>query len=261
MNFNLSNIPERTKQPRGFGITMIADKGLSVADTENFLSIAAPHVDMVKLAFGTAMVTPLLTEKIKLYQSHNISVFFGGLLFEAFVIRNQFDDYLKMLDEYEVSFAEISDGAINVSHEEKCNYIRTLSRRGTVVSEIGSKDKDKVKVTPPYKWIELMHAELEAGASYVIAEAKEEGNEGIYRNSGEVREGLIAEILTKIPAEKIIWETPDKEQQLFFIRLLGCNANLGNIAPKEVISLEAMRVGLRGDSFDFFLNESLKQQS
>lgn len=254
MNFNLSKIPARTQQPRSFGITMIADKGLGVAEAENLLSITAPHIDMVKLAFGTAMVTPLLPEKIKIYQSHNIPVFFGGLLFEAFVIRNQFEDYLKMLDRYEISFAEISDGAINISHEEKCNYIRTLSQRGTVVSEIGSKDKDKVKVTPPYKWIELMQAELDAGASYVIAEAKEEGHEGIYRNSGEVREGLIEEILTKIPAEKIIWETPDKEQQLFFIKLLGCNANLGNIAPKEVISLEAMRVGLRGDSFDFFLH-------
>lgn len=254
MNFNLSNIPPRTPQPRSFGITMIADKGLGVAETENLLSITAPHIDMVKLAFGTAMVTPLLAEKIRIYQSHHIPVFFGGLLFEAFVIRNQFEDYLKMLNKYDIYFAEISDGALNISHEEKCNYIRTLAQRGTVVSEIGSKDKDKVKITPPYKWIELIQAELEAGASYIIAEAKEEGNEGIYRNSGEVREGLIEEILTKIPAEKIIWETPTKEQQLFFIRLLGCNANLGNIPPTEVISLEAMRVGLRGDTFDLFLN-------
>ena len=189
MNFNLSQIPECTKQPRDFGITMISDKGLSITETENLLSITAPHIDMVKLAFGTAMVMPLLPEKIKIYQLHNIPVFFGGLLFEAFVIRNQFEDYLKMLDQYEISFAEISDGAINISHEEKCNYIRTLAQRGTVVSEIGSKDKDKVKVTPPYKWIELMQTELEAGASYVIAEAKESGKEGIYRNSGEVREG------------------------------------------------------------------------
>ena len=258
MNFNLSDIPDRTPQPRNFGITMIADKGLSIAETEDLLSIAAPHIDMVKLAFGTAMVMPSLEEKIRIYQSNNISVFFGGLLFEAFVIRNQFDDYVKMLDRYEIRCTEISDGAINISHEEKCNYIHTLAQRGMVVSEIGSKDKDKVKVTPPYNWIELMQQELEAGASYIIAEAKEEGNEGIYRNSGEVREGLIDEILTKIPAEKIIWETPTKEQQLFFIKLLGCNANLGNIPPREVISLETMRIGLRGDSFHFFLNGDQK---
>ena len=255
MNFNLSQIPERTSQPRDFGITMVADKGLSISDIESLLSIASFHIDIVKLSFGTAMVTPLLKEKIKIYQSHKVPVFFGGLLFEAFVIRNQFDDYLRLHDECKISFAEISDGAINISHQEKCNYIRTLSERGTVLSEIGSKDKDKIKITPPYKWIELMQTELEAGSSFVIAEGKEAGRDGLYRNSGEVREGLVEEILTKIAAEKIIWETPEKEQQLYFIKLLGCNANLGNIEPKEVIALEAMRVGLRGDSFDFFLND------
>lgn len=256
MNFNLSKIPLRTKQPRDFGLTMISDKGLSLAETENLLSVASPHIDIVKLAFGTAMVTPLLAEKIKMYRSFNIPVFFGGLLFEAFIVRNQFEDYKKMIDKYELFFIEISDGAINISHEKKCEYIRTLSKNATVISEIGSKDKDKVKITPPYKWIELMQAELDAGSSYVIAEAKESGKEGLYRNSGEVREGLVEEVLTKIPPEKIIWETPEKEQQLYFIKLLGCNANLGNIEPKEVIALEAMRVGLRGDSFDFFLSDN-----
>ena len=129
MNFNLSKIPQRTTQPRDFGITVISDKGLSVTETENLLSVSSLHIDIVKLAFGTAMVTPLLKEKIKIYQSHNIPVFFGGLLFEAFIIRNQFDDYIKMLDEHEIFLTEVSDGAINISHEEKCNYIRTLSKR------------------------------------------------------------------------------------------------------------------------------------
>jgi phosphosulfolactate synthase len=198
----------------------------------------------------------MLKEKIDLYQSNNVPVFFGGLLFEAFVIRNQFNDYVRLLDEYNITCVEVSDGAINIGHKDKCKYIDTLTKRATVISEIGSKDKDKVQVTPPYKWIELMQVELDAGATYVIAEAKESGTEGIYRNSGEVREGLVEEILTKVPAKKIIWETPRKEQQLYFITLLGCNANLGNIAPKEVIALEAMRVGLRGDSFDFFLDKS-----
>jgi len=256
MNFNLSKIPLRTPQPRNFGITMISDRGLNLAETENMLSVAASHIDMVKLAFGTAMVTPLLREKIQIYKAHNIPVFFGGLLFEAFIIRNQFGDYIKMLDDFEITFTEVSDGDINITHEKKCDYIRTLAARGTVISEIGSQDKDKVKVTPPYKWIELMKAELDAGSRYVIAEAKETGNEGLYRNNGEVREGLVQEILTKIAFEKIIWEAPEKDQQLYFIKLLGCNANLGNILPKEIIPLEAMRLGLRGDSFDFFLNDT-----
>jgi len=255
MNFTLSQIPSRTTQPRQAGLTIISDKGLSFEETENLLSVAGPHIDMVKLAFGTALVTPILKEKIQLYQSHNVPVFFGGILFEAFVIRNQINDYIKMLEEFKISHIEVSDGAIEIPHERKCDYIRQFCKMGTVISEIGSKDKDKVQVTPPYKWIRLMETELEAGSRYVIAEAKEAGTVGIYRNSGEVREGLVEEILTKIPAENIIWEAPGKDQQLYFIKLLGCNANLGNIAPPEVIALEAMRLGLRGDSFDFFLSE------
>lgn len=257
MNFQLNNIPERTQKPRKFGLTVISDKGLSLAETEGVLSGAAPYIDMVKLAFGTAMITPVLEEKIKLYQSYNIPVFFGGLLFEAFVIRDQLADFIKLLEQYNISFIEVSDGAIKITHKQKCDYIRQFCQIGTVISEIGSEDMDKVHITPPYKWIELMQAELDAGSAYVIAEAKESGTAGLYRNSGEVREGLVNEILTKIPAEKIIWEAPAKDQQLFFIKLLGCNANLGNIAPGEVIPLETMRIGLRSDSFEFFLDKDL----
>ena len=129
---------------------------------------------------------------------------------------------------------------------EKCGYIEKLSRLGVVLSEVGSKDKDREHITPPYQWIRLMQAELEAGASYIVAEARETGTVGLYRNSGEVREGLVQEILTKVPAEKILWEAPQKDQQLYFLNLIGANANLGNINPTEVIALEAMRVGLRG---------------
>jgi len=119
--------------------------------------------------------------------------------------------------------------------------------------------KDAAHIIPPYKWIELMQAELKAGSTYVIAEAREAGNVGIYRGSGEVREGLVQEILTQIPGEKILWEAPQKAQQLYFIELLGCNVNLGNIAPYEVIPLETMRIGLRGDTFDLFLTKESLQ--
>ena len=256
MNFSISQIPARTVQPRASGLTVVSDKGLSLSEAKNLLSAASPYVDVVKLAFGTPLVTPLLSEKIKLYQSYNVPVFFGGLLFEAFVVRGQLDAYIKMVEENNIPWVEVSDGAITISHTQKCAYIRQFSSGRTVVSEIGSKDKDKVQVTPPYKWIELMQAELDAGSSYLIAEAKETGHDGIYRDSGEVREGLVEEILTKIPTEKIIWEAPLKDQQLYFIKLLGCNANLGNINPTEVIALESMRVGLRSDSFSFFLDKN-----
>lgn len=256
MNFKLSQIPERNKKPRQSGITMIMDKGLSIQEVKNFLSTSHPHVDMVKLGFGTAFVTPDLREKIEMYHSFNIPIYFGGTLFEAFLIRNQFDDYVSICKDYGIKYVEVSDGSISINHIEKCKYIQTLTKDFIVLSEVGS--KDAAHIIPPYKWIELMKAELAAGSSYVIAEAREAGNVGIYRGSGEVREGLVQEILTQIPGEYIIWEAPQKAQQLYFIELLGCNVNLGNIAPSEVIALEAMRIGLRGDTFYLYLK---KQQA
>jgi phosphosulfolactate synthase len=253
MNYNLTQIPERTKQPRQNGLTMVMDKGLSFREAENFISVGAPHTDIVKLGFGTSFVTPNLREKIELYQAHNIPVYFGGTLFEAFIIRNQFDDYIAMCKDYKIDVIEVSDGSIEIPHTEKCGYIEKIAKFAKVFSEVGS--KDAAHIIPPYKWIELMSAELNAGASYVIAEAREAGNVGIYRGSGEVREGLVQEILTKIPAEKILWEAPQKAQQLYFLELIGCNVNLGNIAPSEIIPLEAMRIGLRGDTFELYLNK------
>lgn len=257
MNFKLTQIPERDKKPRKKGITMVMDKGLSIDETKNFLSISHPHVDIVKLGFGTSFVTPNLTEKIEVYRSYDIPVYFGGTLFEAFLVRNQFEDYISVCREYGISYMEVSDGSITIPHAEKCGYIEKLTRFGTVLSEVGSKDAEHI--IPPYKWIELMRAELSAGATYVIAEAREAGNVGIYRGTGEVREGLVQEILTQIPGEKILWEAPQKSQQLYFIELLGCNVNLGNIAPNEMIALEAMRVGLRGDTFHLFLDKTLSK--
>jgi phosphosulfolactate synthase len=253
MNFNLTQIPERTQQPRTSGLTMVMDKGLSMNEVKNFMSIAEPHVDVVKLGFGTSFVTPNLREKIELYQSYNMPIYFGGTLFEAFLIRNQFDDYINVCKDYNIKHIEVSDGSVSIPHTEKCGYIEKLTKHATIYSEVGS--KDAAHIIPPYKWIELMRAELEAGSSYVIAEAREAGNVGIYRGSGEVREGLVQEILTQIPAEKIIWEAPQKAQQLYFLELIGCNVNLGNIAPNEVIPLEAMRIGLRGDTFELYLNK------
>lgn len=253
MNFKLSQIPARNQKPRTSGITMVMDKGLSVNEAKNFMSVCYPHVDILKLGFGTSFVTPNLTEKLDVYREYNIPVYFGGTLFEAFLIRNQFDDYIKICRDYKINYVEVSDGSINIPHAEKCGYIEKLTKFGTVLSEVGSKDAEHI--IPPYKWIELMKAELNAGSSYVIAEAREAGTVGIYRGTGEVREGLVQEILTQIPGERIIWEAPQKAQQLYFIELLGCNVNLGNIAPSEVIPLEAMRLGLRGDTFGLYLDK------
>lgn len=255
MNFKLTQIPDRTVRPRMFGLTMINDKGLSVMEATHLVSGAGPHVDLVKLAFGTALFTGGLQEKIRMFLDAGIPVFFGGLLFEACVIRGQMDAYIGLIKEYGITHFEVSDGSIGITHAEKCGYIEKLSRYGTVLSEIGSKDKDREHITPPYQWIKLMQAELDAGSSYIVAESREAGNVGIYRDSGEVREGLVQEILTKVPAEKILWEAPRKDQQLYFLTLIGANANLGNVNPSEVVALEAMRLGLRGDSFHLFLEK------
>jgi phosphosulfolactate synthase len=253
MNFNLTQIPERAIKPRANGITMVMDKGLSTQEARNLMSVGHPHIDVVKLGFGTAFVTPNLKEKLAVYREYEMPVYFGGTLFEAFLIRNQFEDYIAVCKDFGVSYMEVSDGSITIPHAEKCGYIEKLSKHGVVLSEVGS--KDAAHIIPPYKWIELMSAELSAGSAYVIAEAREAGNVGIYRGSGEVREGLVQEILTQIPAEKILWEAPQKAQQLYFLELIGCNVNLGNIAPSEIIALEAMRIGLRGDTFELYLDK------
>lgn len=254
MNYKLNDIPERSVKPRQSGLTMVMDKGLSLRQVEDFIEVAGVHTDIVKLGWATSFVTPNLKEKLALYRSAGIPTYFGGTLFEAFTIRNQFDDYRKVLEEFGMEYAEVSDGSMDIEHDQKCEYIRKLSEQVTVISEVGS--KDAAKIFAPYKWIALMKAEIEAGSWKVIAEAREGGNVGIYRGSGEVREGLVDEILTQIPTETIIWEAPLKEQQVWFIKLVGTNVNLGNIAPAEVIPLETIRLGLRGDTFDYFLNKN-----
>jgi len=250
----LTKIPERTARPRTSGLTMIMDKGLSVAEAENLISAGKPYIDVVKLGFGTSYVTPDLEKKISTYLDAGIALYFGGTLFEAYLMRGQMEDYIASVKSFGMTHVEISDGSITIPHNEKCKYIERFAKEGfTVFSEVGS--KDAANVMAPYKWLNQMQSELNAGSSFVIAEAREAGNIGIYRGSGEVREGLVDEILTQIPAEKVIWEAPQKAQQLFFLNLLGCNVNLGNIAPNEIISLEAMRIGLRGDTLNLYFDK------
>lgn len=231
---------------------MMMDKGLSMREVEDFLEVASPYTDIVKLGWATSFVVPNLKRKLEIYKAAGVPVYLGGTLFEAFIIRNQFDDYRRLLDSFGLEYAEVSDGSIDLPHDRKCEFIRELSKSVKVLSEVGSKDAEKI--IPPYKWIAQMQTELEAGAIKVIGEAREGGNVGLFRSTGEVRSGLVEEILTKIPSERIIWEAPQKAQQVWFIKLLGANVNLGNIAPNEIVSLETIRLGLRGDTFSHFLD-------
>jgi len=255
MNYVLKNLPVRTEKPRTTGFTMVMDKGMGIREVENFVDANSDYVDIVKLGWATSYLTKNLAQKIQIYKDAGIPVYLGGTLFEAFVIRGQFEDYRRVLEKFDLTFAEVSDGSISLNHGKKCEYIQILAKDVTVLSEVGS--KDAAKIIPPYKWIEQMQSELDAGSWKVIGEAREGGNVGLFRDSGEVRQGLVEEILTKIPEDRIIWEAPQKEQQVWFVKLLGANVNLGNIAPNELIPLETIRLGLRGDTFDHFLGAHL----
>ena len=256
-NFNLSNLPPRTISPRDNGVTMVMDKGISLRQAEDFIETSSDYVDFVKLGFGTSIITKQVKEKIKLYKSAGIKVYAGGTLFEAFVIRNQFDDYIKYISDLGLDSAEVSDGSIELDHDKKCEYISTLAKNYTVLSEVGSKEEGVI--IHPARWIKMMQSELDAGAFKVIAEARESGNVGIYHKNGSAHSMLITRIVNKIKIENIIWETPQKSQQVYFLKLFGCNVNLGNIGVDDVIPLETLRLGLRGDTFFTFLSEEVKE--
>lgn len=252
-NFNLLNLPERTEKPRKTGVTMVMDKGISLRQAEDFVSVSADYVDFVKLGFGTSLVTKHVKEKIKLYKNAGFKVYVGGTLFEAFVVRNKFNDYLKYIDDLGLDSAEVSDGSIELEHEKKCEFIHTLSKNYTVLSEVGSKEEGVI--IHPARWIKMMQNELEAGSFKVIAEARESGTVGIFHKNGSAHSMLINRIVNKVKIENIIWETPQKSQQVYFLKLFGCNVNLGNIGVEEVIPLETLRLGLRGDTFFTFIPE------
>ncbi|HJX71048.1 MAG TPA: phosphosulfolactate synthase [Bacteroidales bacterium] len=257
MNFLLPFIPERSAKPRQKGITMMMDKGLSIRQVEDFIDTGSAYTDFVKFGFGTSVITDNLLEKIKLYKKAGVEPYFGGTLFEAFIIRGMFDDYVRTLEKYGIETVEVSDGSMTMVHEKKQEYISKLSGKFKVLSEVGSKQKGVV--IPPDKWIECMKNELKAGSWKVIAEARESGTVGIYHSNGSANEELIVDISQHIPGEKIIWEAPTGKQQVYFINHYGSDVSLGNIAPNDVIPLECLRLGLRGDTFFNFLPEELKK--
>ena len=212
---------------------------------------APDYVDVVKLGWGTSYVTPKLEDKLSVYREAGIPVYFGGTLFEAYLLRNQLDAYIKLLNKYNIECLEVSNGTIWISDEKKQKIIKDLSKDFKVLSEVGSKNPNEI--IPPYKWVKVIEKELEAGAYKVICEARESGTVGVFRPNGEVRSGLIEEITDQIPVENLIFEAPKKEQQVWFIRKYGSNVNLGNIQPEEVIPLETLRLGLRSDTLmDFY---------
>ena len=240
------DLPPRSPKPRVHGLTHVMDKGLNLRDIEGLFDTAGQFVDIVKLGWGTSYVTNNLEKKIALYRSFETPVVCGGTLFEAAYLRGKLDEYRQWLVDSRFSHVEISDGTIELPRERKLELIAELAADFVVLSEVGSKDAETVYA--PYQWVEWMREELAAGAWKVITEGREGGTAGIYRPTGEMRTGLIDEIVHSIELGDIIFEAPTKASQAWFVKQFGPEVNLGNIPPEEVIPLETLRLGLRADT-------------
>ncbi|HEX3693612.1 MAG TPA: phosphosulfolactate synthase [Solirubrobacteraceae bacterium] len=243
-------LPQRSAKPRERGITHVIDRGLSIAEVDGLVETVGEYVDVVKLGWGTALVTANLKAKLERYAAHGIPVVLGGTLTEIAIKQGRFEGLVAWLKELGLSHVEISDGTIALDPSVKAHLIRSLSTHFTVLAEVGSKDVDFIMA--PYVWVEQIERDLDAGAWKVIAEARESGTAGIYRADGEVRSGLIDEIVHAIDAERLIFEAPRREQQVWLLKQLGNECNLGNIAPDDVLSLETLRLGLRSDTVESF---------
>jgi phosphosulfolactate synthase len=244
---DLLELPERSAKPREQGVTHVIDRGLSVADVDGLLEVAGSFVDIVKLGWGTALRTGNLERKLERYRQHEIPVVLGGTLTEIAIAQDRLEQLIRWAKELGLRHFEISDGTIALEHDRKLELIARLAQDFTVLSEVGSKD-DTGAITPPYQWVEMMQRELEAGAWKVIAEGREAGTAGIFRPTGEVREGLIEEVVHATDPNKILFDAPNKHQQVWFVRRFGPEVNLSNIAPGDVLALETLRLGLRSDT-------------
>jgi phosphosulfolactate synthase len=241
------DLPERSAKPRESGITHVLDRGLSLVEVDGMIEVAGGAVDLVKLGWGTALATGNLRPKLARYAEHGIPVVLGGTLTELALAQDRLDGLVAFLHELDLRHVEVSDGTISLPHERKLALVGRLAAEGfTVLSEVGS--KDAAEIMAPYRWVELIQAELAAGAWKVIAEARESGTVGLYRDSGEVRMGLVDEIAHSVDHGRLIFEAPRKDQQVWFLKRFGPEVNLGNIAPGDVLSLETLRLGLRSDT-------------
>ncbi|MFI5048414.1 MAG: phosphosulfolactate synthase [Gaiellales bacterium] len=248
-------LPMRPSKPRERGLTHVIDKGLTLAEVDGMFESAGDYVDMVKLGWGTSYVTRNLREKVQRYHDHGTPVMCGGTLLEAAVARGRVEEFRRWNQDVGFTHVEVSDGTLRMERESKQELIRSLARDFVVLSEVGSKDQDAIYA--PYQWVAWIREELEAGAWKVITEARETGTAGIFRGTGEVRSGLIDEIVHEIPVDNLLFEAPQKDQQAWFVRHLGPEVNLGNVPPDEVIPLETLRLGLRSDTMPDLLLRDL----
>jgi phosphosulfolactate synthase len=231
-------------EPRSGGLTHVLDKGLGPRAWVDVLETSGLYIDIVKLGWGTAYVTQNLRQKLEILKEKPVVI--GGTFFEVVYVKGKVDEYKRWLTDLGLTHVEISDGTVEMPREEKLELIADLARDFTVLSEVGSKDSEVNYA--PYLWVQWIKEELEAGAWKVITEARESGTAGIFRPSGEMRTGLIDEIVNEIEVADLMFEAPTKASQAWFVKQFGPTVNLGNIPPDEVIPLETLRLGLRGDT-------------
>jgi phosphosulfolactate synthase len=229
---------------RDGGLTHVLDKGLGPRAWEDVLETAGDYIDIVKLGWGTAWVTENLDRKLEVLRGKPVVI--GGTFFEVVYARDKIDDYKRWLAAHGLTHVEISDGTVDIPRERKLELIAEFAADFTVLSEVGSKDSEVVFA--PYEWVRWIQEELAAGAWKVITESRESGTAGIFRPSGEMRTGLVDEIAHSVDFRDLVWEAPTKNAQAWFVKHFGPEVNLGNIPPEEVIPLETLRLGLRGDT-------------
>lgn len=245
-------LKEREEKPRQKGITMVLDKGLGLETAESLINISGDYVDYLKFGWGTSIVheQDIIKDKVAMYKSHNITPYTGGTLFELAYMNDKLEEFFQEAHDLGFEAIEISDGSTTISHDKKLECIESAKKDGfEVLSEVGKKDPGLDKELSLDERIEYMQNELEAGSSLIIVEAREGGkNIGIYDKAGNAKEDEIDYILDNFDGNKILWEAPNKDQQVFFILKLGNDVNLGNVSTDDITSLETLRRGLRGDT-------------
>jgi phosphosulfolactate synthase len=253
MNPTALQLPPRASKPRSTGLTMVIDGGIPLAHFADLISSAAEYIDFVKFGWGTAVVTAGLQAKIDVLTANGIGFYFGGTLFEKYVLQGRFDDYRKFCDAWSCRHVEVSNGTISLSNSEKASYIRKLTGDFTVISEVGYKDPGRSEQLPPRIWVEYIKEDLAAGATLVTLEARESGRSGICRPDGALRFGLVEDVLASgLSQDSLLFEAPSTTLQAYFVTRLGPDVNLGNIAAPSVIGLETLRLGLRADTLAAF---------
>jgi phosphosulfolactate synthase len=244
------DLPSRPPKPRERGLTHVIDTGMSTVEAEGLMRSAGDYVDMIRLGWGSAYVTGDLRDKLDCFRSHGVPVMLGGTLTELAWLRGRVDELRDWLRELGLEHVEVSSGTIDIPPDEKLRLIEQLAADFTVFAEVGEKDPNALLA--PYRWVELIRQALDAGAVQVVCEGRATGDAGMYRPDGEARTGLIDEIAHEVDAERLIFEAPQKHQQVWFIERFGSDVNLGNVLPEDAISLETLRVGLRADTLKLF---------